>query len=311
LENLKPLFQCESIQLSTSINEYLAANDINVQIEDDCFAEGSIFSANHPYLKASDNHSKLLILKIRQDDSLDLILQFSEHSLLEQCLTSNEIIELIPRIQQAVLIAEQIYQQRGDIDAIRYVITHHPLSNLHTSQAPADPLNLESNQASGLTNTQILGLGQTKETLTVSANGELELDVSKEFLKQLYSLTPSESELAKLIFKGLSLQEISDHRSVSRQTIRKQLQSVIVEKSSLINAEKLKLDYQLTETEALVIVTLLEEVTSSKNEKKLKLKEATIRGHLTNIYSKMDVSRKPELIRKIMLKCLSQATQNN
>jgi pimeloyl-ACP methyl ester carboxylesterase/DNA-binding CsgD family transcriptional regulator len=84
-----------------------------------------------------------------------------------------------------------------------------------------------------------------------------------------------------------------------------------VEKSSLINAEKLKFDYQLTETEALVIVTLLEEVTSSKTAKKLKLKEATIRGHLTNIYSKMDVSRKPELIRKIILKCLSEATQNN
>lgn len=82
-------------------------------------------------------------------------------------------------------------------------------------------------------------------------------------------------------------------------------------KSSLINTEKLKLDYQLTETEALVALTLIEEVTSSKTAKKLKLKETTIRGHLTNIYSKMDVSRKPELIRKIMLKCLSEATQNN
>jgi DNA-binding CsgD family transcriptional regulator len=227
LENLKPLFQCESIQLSTRINEYLTANDINIQIENNGFAEGSIFSANHPSFTASDKHSKLLILKIKQDDSLDLILQFSEHSLLKQCLTSNDINELIPHIQQAVLIAEQISQQRGDIDAIRYVILHHPLSNLHTSQAPADPLNLESKQASGLTNTQVLGLGQIKETLTVSANGELELDVSTEFLKQLYSLTPSESELAKLIFKGLSLQEISDHRSVSKQTIRKQLQSVL------------------------------------------------------------------------------------
>tara|TARA_R110001592_G_scaffold177076_2_gene417222 strand:+ start:18516 stop:20453 length:1938 start_codon:yes stop_codon:yes gene_type:complete len=82
-------------------------------------------------------------------------------------------------------------------------------------------------------------------------------------------------------------------------------------KSSFINTVKLKSDYQLTETEALVVLTLIEEVTSSKTAKKLKLKEATIRGHLTNIYSKMDVSRKPELIRKIMLKCLSQATQNN
>ncbi len=82
-------------------------------------------------------------------------------------------------------------------------------------------------------------------------------------------------------------------------------------KSSFINTEKLKSDYQLTDTEALVVLTLIEEVTSTKTAKKLKLKEATIRGHLTNIYSKMEVSRKPELIRKIMLKCLSQATQNN
>lgn len=82
-------------------------------------------------------------------------------------------------------------------------------------------------------------------------------------------------------------------------------------KSSFINTETLRSNYQLTETEALVVLTLIEEVTSSKTAKKLKLKEATIRGHLTNIYSKTGVSRKPELIRKVMLKCLSQATQNN
>jgi pimeloyl-ACP methyl ester carboxylesterase/DNA-binding CsgD family transcriptional regulator len=81
-------------------------------------------------------------------------------------------------------------------------------------------------------------------------------------------------------------------------------------KSSFINAEKLKSDYQLTETEALIVVTLIQEASSSKVAKRLKLKDATIRGHLTNIYNKVGVSRKPELIRKVMLKYLSKATQN-
>lgn len=81
--------------------------------------------------------------------------------------------------------------------------------------------------------------------------------------------------------------------------------------SSFIDTEKLKHEYQLTETESLVVITLLEEVTTSKTAKKLKLKEITVRGHLSNIYIKMDVTRKPELIRKIMLRSLNQATQNS
>ncbi|MFV1871854.1 MAG: alpha/beta fold hydrolase [Oleiphilus sp.] len=80
--------------------------------------------------------------------------------------------------------------------------------------------------------------------------------------------------------------------------------------ASLITVKMLKDEYSLTETEALVVMTLMEEITSSKTAKKLKLKESTIRGHLSVIYSKLDVTRKPELIRKIMLKCLNQATQN-
>lgn len=232
LENLKPLFQCKSIQLTRCINEYIAANDIHYHIEDDWLAQEHFISAKHPYFKVSDKHCNLLILKLKQDDNLDLILQFSEHSLLKQCLRSSEIKELIPHIKQAVLIADQISQQRGDIDAIHYVITHHPLSNLQLTQNATNSLDLGHHQAeqfqpSFLKNTEVLASGQSTETLTVSANGELELSVSKAFLKQLYKLTPSEAELAKLIFNGLSLQKISDLRSVSKQTIRKQLQSVI------------------------------------------------------------------------------------
>lgn len=71
-----------------------------------------------------------------------------------------------------------------------------------------------------------------------------------------------------------------------------------------INAELLKSRYQLTDTEALVVVTLFSEISSRKTASKLKLKEATIRGHLSSIYEKAGVKRKPELIRKIMLHSL-------
>ena len=81
-------------------------------------------------------------------------------------------------------------------------------------------------------------------------------------------------------------------------------------RARLISPELLRSEYQLTETEALVVLTVIEEVASAKVAKKLKFKEATLRGHLSSIYQKMGVSRKPELIRKVMLHCLGQATQN-
>ncbi len=78
----------------------------------------------------------------------------------------------------------------------------------------------------------------------------------------------------------------------------------------LISPNALREQFGLTETEALVVVTLFEHISSAKAAKKLKLKDATLRAHLTSIYQKMNVSRKPELIRKVMLHCLSQATHN-
>ena len=74
--------------------------------------------------------------------------------------------------------------------------------------------------------------------IAIAANNEINLDVNKDFLKQLYMLTPSEAELATSIFKGLSLQEISEVRAVSKQTIRKQCQSVL-KKTQCENQEAL------------------------------------------------------------------------
>ena len=72
----------------------------------------------------------------------------------------------------------------------------------------------------------------------------------------------------------------------------------------MFDVELLKQHYQLTETEALVASTLVQEVSSQKTAKKLQLKETTIRGHLSSIYLKLDVKRKPELIRKVLLHSL-------
>jgi len=76
------------------------------------------------------------------------------------------------------------------------------------------------------------------------------------------------------------------------------------QQTEVVNIDLLKLHYQLTETEALVVSTLTKEISSKKTATKLKLKEATIRDHLSNIYIKLDVKRKPELIRKVLLHSL-------
>ena len=74
--------------------------------------------------------------------------------------------------------------------------------------------------------------------------------------------------------------------------------------SQLINTKALIENFKLTETEALVVSTLVNEVSSKKTASTLKLKETTIRSHLTSIYLKMDVKRKPELIRKVLIHSL-------
>jgi pimeloyl-ACP methyl ester carboxylesterase/DNA-binding CsgD family transcriptional regulator len=76
------------------------------------------------------------------------------------------------------------------------------------------------------------------------------------------------------------------------------------EHTELVNINLLTTHYQLTETEALVVSTLANEISIKKTAIKLKLKETTIRDHLSNIYIKLDVKRKPELIRKVLLHSL-------
>jgi len=83
-----------------------------------------------------------------------------------------------------------------------------------------------------------------------------------------------------------------------------------VEQVNLVNPALLKQHYQLTETETLVVTTLIQEVSSQKTARRLKLKEATVRGHLSNIYLKFEVKRKPELIRKVLLHSLLDSPES-
>ncbi|PJF39648.1 MAG: hypothetical protein CUN55_13865, partial [Phototrophicales bacterium] len=59
--------------------------------------------------------------------------------------------------------------------------------------------------------------------------------------------------------------------------------------------------FELTETEALVASTLVNELTSQNTANRLGIKESTVRGHLSNIYDKVGVTRKQELIRKLLV----------
>ncbi|PID45129.1 MAG: hypothetical protein CSB48_00055 [Proteobacteria bacterium] len=58
--------------------------------------------------------------------------------------------------------------------------------------------------------------------------------------------------------------------------------------------------YHLTPTEAKVAATTLREISTEKTAASLGLKPGTVRDHLSSVYSKMNVKRKPDMIRKII-----------
>jgi len=101
--------------------------------------------------------------------------------------------------------------------------------------------------------------------------------------------------------KNLHITQIPKQDDTSTEHYYFCLQS---QQTEMVNIDLLKAHYQLTETESLVVSTLVNEISSKKTAAKLKLKETTIRDHLSNIYIKLDVNRKPELIRKVLLHSL-------
>lgn len=207
---LQDIFQCESIHISTSLNQHMAANDVVYQADDEWPIKKSSLTLTHPSFKQVNPESKQLTLVISEQESVYLNILFHCPSLLKQCLYSEDIRTLIPHIQQAILIADKISQQQGDINSINYVNSHHPCLILSKPESlyPEGSLYLP---------------GLSKD----AANSNIDLTIERELLVRLFKFTPSEAELAKLLFKGLSLQEIAEYRCVSKQTIRKQLQSIL------------------------------------------------------------------------------------
>ena len=77
-------------------------------------------------------------------------------------------------------------------------------------------------------------------TMLPAANQNFELCISKQSLSHHFNLSPSEIELAQALFSGMSLNDITEERHVSKQTVRKQLQSIL-KKTSAQSQEALML----------------------------------------------------------------------
>lgn len=204
---LKTLFQCEQLMITTDAGSDTAANDICYQADDAFLCTHQESNSNCSEFQVLEYNTDQCILKLCPEENLYLKLQFKNHDQLQQCINSTDISVLIPHIKQAILIANQISQQQGDIYSLNYVMTNHPCRQF---------IQALNNQATVHINPE------DKK----AANTAIDLELDRELLIKLFSFTSSETELVKLLFLGLNLQEIAEYRSVSKQTVKKQLQSI-------------------------------------------------------------------------------------
>lgn len=209
---LKVLFQCQDIMITSDNTDESAANDIHFKFDQQWFIDQEDIRHNHPDIQINERHPDHFTLTIQPEENLYLKVQFQNQEDIRKALLSEDLNALIPHIQQAILIANQISQQQGDIHSLNYVISHHPCNLLNQ---PLPPLNSSSSF--------LYLLSQAKE----AANTDINIEVDRDLLVNFFSFTPSETELVKLLFRGLSLEEIAESRCVSKQTIRKQLQSIL------------------------------------------------------------------------------------
>ena len=228
LAHLRPLMSCQNIRLMDDADGLEAANDI-IRVEDDLWqhdtpthnspTHNSPTKAPNQLLQDCPNNPHALMLALHDAPTFDkdrpafLIFEFDAAVSAQQILNTKPIHELMPHIQQAAIIAQQISEQLGDIQALQYVIQHHPLKALLNS--------------TGLASTLIVPGGFTNEEQRASANGIFDLSISNASLIDQFKLSPSEVALAKALFQGLSLNDITLLRKVSKQTVRKQLQSIL------------------------------------------------------------------------------------
>lgn len=210
LNSLKILFQCEYISITSNRRNELAVNEIEYKAEDTWLTSKEYLGLNHLDIQLYDSHPNEFTLAINTKEDLYLKVEFQDQSCLKQCLNSVDITTLIPHIQQATLIANQISQQAGDNYSLNYVLSNHPCTVLSQAQTAFKPsiLHIDS---------------QIKE----AANIDFHIEIDRERLACFFNFTPTESELVKLLFRGLSLDKVAESRAVSKQTIRKQLQSIL------------------------------------------------------------------------------------
>ena len=207
LNSLKTLFQCEQLFITTDANSDTAANDICYQVDDTYLfsQQDSIISCSE--FQVMEKDTKQCILELCPEENLYLKLQFRHHDQLKQSLNSSDISTLIPHIKQASLIANKISQQQGDIYSLNYVIKNHPCRQFIQALNNQSTVHINSPD-------------------NKAVNTAINLELDRKLLIKLFSFTTSETELVNLLFLGLNLQEVAEHRSVSKQTIRKQLQSI-------------------------------------------------------------------------------------
>jgi DNA-binding NarL/FixJ family response regulator len=218
LAHITQLMSCRRIRLLDETTGLEAANDIILVNETD-WQPNSTTKPMLQLLEPCPNNPCGLMLAIDSQPPFDntgrvfLVFDYESQALADDARNATFLQELMPHIQQAVMIALQISEQVGDNQALHYVIANHPLRMLFHAPASLDMLPAAKE------------LDHHKQA--TAANDIFELEVSKESLIAHFKLSPSEIELAKALFKGFSLNEITEVRNVSKQTVRKQLQSIL------------------------------------------------------------------------------------
>lgn len=214
LDNLCPLLACQHLSLVDAQDGLEAANDI-IQVSHNS-KQQPLTSQTLPMLDTCADNPCALMLRLDRclnEEILDpmlLVCHYDSSWSAQEALARPDLQELIPHLRQALLIAREISEQIGDIQALEYVIRHHPLKALFNN-CPATPYFMSSLQQPG----------------PPAANQVFALEISKQSLSHHFSLSPSEIELTQALFSGLSLNEITEQRHVSKQTVRKQLQSIL------------------------------------------------------------------------------------
>lgn len=220
---LKQVLECSNIRL---IYEHINKTTVSESFQDaslsfHALSEEPIFNTfYHPDIQLSESAPNQFVFTIDQQDEIYLVFLFQHHSHLKKSLESSDVIALLPHIKQAILLANQISEQQNDLYSIHYVMENYSWHNLNKLDAQQNDHLLASSKP---------------------ANNKVQApNIETEQLSHLFHFTPSETELTKLLLSGLSLQDIADHRNVSKQTIRKQLQAIL-KKAQCDSQEKLML----------------------------------------------------------------------